>query len=152
MATTSITGSTGCDSTGCRRRALSRVLNGTPVLDTGVYRTAIDDGRPAQRPMFSQFTEVGVVWADGANEHVDAVIFATGYRPHLPYLGSIGALSREGMPLHRRGLATLHPGLAYVGLEFQRSFSSNTLRGVHRDASFVVAALGSRTARAAARG
>jgi putative flavoprotein involved in K+ transport len=29
-------------------------------------------------------------------------------------------------------------GLVYLGLEFQRSFSSNTLRGVHRDAEHVI--------------
>ena len=37
--------------------------------------------------------------------------------------------------------STTHPGLVYVGLEFQRSFSSNTLRGVHRDAEHVIAPL-----------
>lgn len=34
-----------------------------------------------------------------------------------------------------------HPGLVYVGLEFQRSFSSNTLRGVHHDIECVIPAL-----------
>jgi putative flavoprotein involved in K+ transport len=60
-----------------------------------------------------------------------------GYRPHLGYLGPLGALG-GGMPLHREGISTTHPGLVYVGLEFQRSFSSNTLRGVHRDAEHVI--------------
>jgi putative flavoprotein involved in K+ transport len=40
-------------------------------------------------------------------------------------------------------VSTTHAGLGYVGLEFQRSFSSNSLRGVHRDAYYVIAALGS---------
>ncbi|UZI27231.1 hypothetical protein [Streptomyces sp. VB1] len=31
-----------------------------------------------------------------------------------------------------------HPGLVYLGLEFQRSFASSTLRGVGRDAAYVV--------------
>jgi putative flavoprotein involved in K+ transport len=39
------------------------------------------------------------------------------------------------------GISTTHPGLVYVGLEFQRSFSSNTLRGVSRDADDVIAPL-----------
>jgi cation diffusion facilitator CzcD-associated flavoprotein CzcO len=34
-----------------------------------------------------------------------------------------------------------HPGLVYVGLEFQRSFSSNILRGVYRDSEHVIAPL-----------
>ncbi len=69
------------------------------------------------------------------------MIFATGYQPALPYLAGLGALDPTGRPLHRRGLSLTHPGLAYLGLEFQRSFSSNTLRGVHRDAGFVINAL-----------
>jgi putative flavoprotein involved in K+ transport len=40
--------------------------------------------------------------------------------------------------LHRSGVATTHSGLAYVGLELQRSFSSATVRGVARDAAYVV--------------
>ena len=34
-----------------------------------------------------------------------------------------------------------HPGLVYLGLEFQRSFSSNTRRGVYRDAEHVITPL-----------
>ena len=45
------------------------------------------------------------------------------------------------MPLHAGGISATHPGLVYLGLEFQRSFSSNTLRGVHRDAEHVIAPL-----------
>jgi putative flavoprotein involved in K+ transport len=121
---------------------LSRLIQGTPVLDTGIYRAAIEDGLLPQREMFTAFTNDGVVWADGTRERVDAVIFGTGYRPHLPYLRELGALDPAGAPRHDRGVSTTHPRLGYLGLEFQRSFASNTLRGVHRDASYVVAALG----------
>jgi len=57
------------------------------------------------------------------------------------YLGPLGALDTKGMPLHAGGISATHPGLVYLGLEFQRSFSSNTLRGVHRDAEHVVTPL-----------
>src|SRR5699024_3538114 len=87
------------------------------------------------------FVPNGVVWQDGTREPVDAVIFATGYRPHVPYLRSLGALDEFGVPQHRGGVSTTVPRLGFVGLEFQRSFASNTLRGVHRDAAHVVAAL-----------
>lgn len=120
---------------------LSRVVTGTPVIDTGTYRTALQSGRLEQRPMFTTFTPQGVLWADGTQEHVDAVIFATGYRPHLPYLSALGVLDGAGMPRHHQGVSSVQPGLGYLGLEFQRSFSSNTLRGVHRDAARVVTAL-----------
>ena len=33
-----------------------------------------------------EFTENGVIFEDGSSEEVDAVIFATGYRFHFPFL------------------------------------------------------------------
>ena len=91
--------------------------------------------------MFTALDGDGVIWADGEHEPVDVVLFATGYRPNLDYLRPLGALDDDGSPRHAGGISTTHLGLAYVGLEFQRSFSSNTLRGVHRDAQHVVGAL-----------
>ena len=38
-------------------------------------------------------------------------------------------------------MSSTHPGLVYVGLEFQRSYASNTLRGVSDDAQAVIAPL-----------
>jgi putative flavoprotein involved in K+ transport len=126
-------------------------LTATPVLDDGVYREAVEAGMLERRPMFTAFDHDGVIWSNDARERVDAVILATGYRPSLGYLRGLGALDAEGMPRHVGGISTTHPGLAYVGLEFQRSFSSNTLRGAYRDARHVVAPLaahvrGARTA------
>lgn len=94
-----------------------------------------------RRPMFTGFGTDRVIWADGTRERVDTVLFATGYRPHLDYLRPLGALDGKGMPLHSSGISATHPGLVYLGLEDQRSFSSNTLRGVHRDAGHVIPAL-----------
>ncbi|PWR09032.1 FAD-dependent oxidoreductase [Micromonospora acroterricola] len=122
------------------RAVLTRLVRHAAVLDTGVYRDAITSGRLARREMLTAFTADGVIWADGTHEAVDAVIFATGYRPNLDYLAPLGALD-AGMPRHVAGVSTTHRGLVYLGLEFQRSFSSNTLRGVGRDAAHVVAAL-----------
>ena len=81
-----------------------------------------------------------VIWSDGTREVVDTVVFATGYRPHLHYLDALGALT-DGLPRHAGGISTTHPGLAYLGIEFQRSYASNTLRGVHRDAEFIAPAI-----------
>lgn len=113
----------------------------TPVLDTGVYRAAIAAGKPDRRPMFTRFTADGVVWADGAREAVDAVIFATGYRFNLDYLSDLGALDDGGRPHQRAGVSLTVPGLYYVGLSGQRSLASATIRGVGDDAAYVVARL-----------
>ncbi|MBQ1028799.1 NAD(P)/FAD-dependent oxidoreductase [Micromonospora sp. C97] len=122
------------------RSVLTRLIRHAAVLDTGVYRDAIASGVLARQEMFTAFTADGVIWADGTHEAVDTVLFATGYRPNLDYLAPLGALD-DGMPRHVSGVSTTHRGLVYLGLEFQRSFSSNTLRGVGRDAAHVVAAL-----------
>ncbi|GAA3016928.1 NAD(P)/FAD-dependent oxidoreductase [Streptosporangium longisporum] len=116
----------------------------TLVLDEGRYREALGSGRMRRRPMFTAFTPEGVVRADGTRERADAVVFATGYRPALDYLRPLGALDADGAPRHAGGISTTHPGLVYVGLEFQRSFASNTLRGVTRDAEHVAGPLAAR--------
>lgn len=109
-----------------------------PVFDTGKYRAAVAVGRPDQRPMFERFSEDGIIWSDGRYEKVDAVIFATGYRPHLAYLAELGALDETGGARHRRGESTTVPGLYYVGLPRQRTVASATLRGVGADARIIV--------------
>ncbi|WP_258534723.1 hypothetical protein [Streptomyces sp. PT12] len=38
-------------------------------------------------------------------------------------------------------MSTTVPGLGYVGIEFQRSFASNSLRGAARDARHVLTRL-----------
>ncbi|MFI7609507.1 flavin-containing monooxygenase [Micromonospora sp. NPDC049366] len=119
---------------------LTRLIRHAAVLDTGVYRDALASGLVERREMFTAFTSEGVLWSDGTSEPVDAVIFATGYRPDVAYLAPLETLDR-GVPRQVGGISTTHPGLVYLGLEFQRTFSSNTLRGVGRDAAHVVATL-----------
>jgi putative flavoprotein involved in K+ transport len=113
-----------------------------PVLDDGRYRAAIATGNPDIRPLPVDFDGMKVSWPDGTREAVDAVILATGYRPNLAFLAGTAALDPHGRPVHRGGVSTTMPGLGYAGLEWQRSVSSATLRGVGRDAAHVLARLG----------
>ncbi|MGW0615760.1 NAD(P)-binding domain-containing protein [Streptomyces sp. NPDC002788] len=121
---------------------LSRLLEKVPVsvLDDGRYRMALDTHGVKQREMFTRLTPDGVVRTDGFKEAVDAIIWATGYRLTFPYLNGSGVLDADGRPRHHGGIAAV-PGLGFVGIEFQRSFSSNTLRGVGRDAAHVLSRL-----------
>ncbi|MEW2063187.1 NAD(P)/FAD-dependent oxidoreductase [Streptomyces sp. NPDC007002] len=106
-----------------------------PVLDDGRYRAALAAGQPGRRSLFTGSDGAKLLWPDGEREEVDVIVLATGYRPDLPYLSDLGdALDSERKPQHREGLAIGVPGLAFVGLEWQRSLSSNSLRGVGRDA------------------
>lgn len=111
---------------------------GMPVFDTGTYRTAIAAGQPDHRLMFERFTPDGIIWSDGRYEKVDAIIFATGYRPHPAYLAGLGALDETGRARQRQGASTTVPGVYYVGLPGQRNAASATLRGVGADAKIVV--------------
>ncbi|GAB2767705.1 NAD(P)-binding domain-containing protein [Streptomyces bullii] len=128
--------------TGLDIAPIRRLLQKAPVsvLDDGRYRTALHEHGVDQREMFTRFTSDGVVWGDGSKEAVDAVILATGYRPAFPYLTGSGALDADGRPRQRGGIAIV-PGLGFVGMEFQRSFSSKTLRGAGRDAGRVLSRL-----------
>ena len=119
------------------------------VVDDGIYAAAVRSGRPDRRPLFSRFTESGVVWDDGREEPVDAVLLATGYGPNLGYLGPLGALQADGRPDQRGGVSRAVPGLYFVGLPFQTSFASATLRGVGFDAELVVARARRQVARSA---
>jgi putative flavoprotein involved in K+ transport len=110
----------------------------TPVIDDGRLRAAFATGNPDRRPLFTRLRGHRVEWADGTAEDVDTVLLATGYRPALDYLDGTGALDADGRPLHSGGVSTTVPALGYVGLEFQRSYSSASLRGVGRDAHRVV--------------
>jgi putative flavoprotein involved in K+ transport len=128
---------------------LAQLVPTTVVVDCGDYRHALESGRLDRRRMFTHLDRDGVVWANGTAEAVDTVLFATGYRPSLDYLQPLGAL-QDRLPLHSGGMSTTHRGLAYVGLEFQRSFASNTLRGAHRDADHIAAPLAAHVRGAAA--
>jgi putative flavoprotein involved in K+ transport len=119
---------------------LRHYLGGRWVVDTGKYQHALQAGQLDRRPMFTGFDRDHIIWPDGTREKADTVLFATGYRPDVEYLSPLGTLE-AGLPRHAGGISATHPGLVYVGLEFQRSFSSNTLRGVHRDAEHVTAPL-----------
>jgi putative flavoprotein involved in K+ transport len=118
---------------------LSKLGDGSLITDSVGLRESLAEGLLEVRPMFTALDGDEVVWSENERERVDAIILATGYRPSLDYLRQLGALDPFGAPLHVGGISTTHPGLVYVGLEYQRSFASNTLRGVSADAAAVAA-------------
>jgi putative flavoprotein involved in K+ transport len=81
-------------------------------------------------------------FADGGEMEVDAVVWATGYRPdhswiELPIQGDDGRLR------HRRGVTEV-PGLYFLGLSWQHTRGSALLGFVADDAAFIAGQLGGR--------
>jgi len=120
---------------------LSKITGGSVVTDSVGFEQTLAEGRVDRRPMFTALNGGRVVWSDGQREPVDAIILATGYRPSVHYLRELGALDEHAAPRHVSGISSTHVGLVYIGLEFQRSYASNTLRGVSEDAREVIAPL-----------
>lgn len=120
---------------------LDKITGGSVITDSVGFQQTLADGLLDVRPMFAGLDGDQVVWNQQERERADAVILATGYRPSLGYLRDLGALDPGGTPLHAGGISTTHLGLVYLGLEYQRTFASNTLRGVSADAAAVTAPL-----------
>ena len=87
--------------------------------------------------MFKQATRNGVVWSDGTEERVDAIIFATGFKPNINPVERLGVLDEKQRVKHHQGASTTVPGLYFVRLPKQRNFASATLRGVSVDAGYI---------------
>ncbi len=108
-----------------------------PIIDTNGHRELIDGGQLEVAEMFAAAEGTDLRWPDGRTTRVDVVILATGYRPALQYLDDLITLDAAGFPQHRHGVSTTHRGLAFIGLEYQRSILSGTLHGVGRDSHYL---------------
>ena len=73
--------------------------------------------------------------ADGGWVEVGAVLWATGYRPDLSWIEVPGAVA-DGVPVHRGGISAV-PGLAFLGLPWQRTRGSALLGFVGADAAWL---------------
>jgi putative flavoprotein involved in K+ transport len=76
-------------------------------------------------------------FADGSNCNVDAVIWATGYRPDHSWI-DLPLLDSGGRLRHRRGVTDV-PGLYFLGLSWQHTRGSALLGWVKDDAEFIAA-------------
>src|SRR5512146_757837 len=86
-----------------------------PLIDVGTIGL-IKRGEISVRPGIERFASDGVVFTDGRQEKVDAVILATGYRPRVnAFLQEANQLLDEnGKPLSS-GRETALPGLYFCG-------------------------------------
>lgn len=104
-------------------------------------RRVRDRGLLTARAMFSAFTEDGVLWPDGTHDPVDAVIFATGFRPALAPLAPLVTPDARGRLPMDGVRAAAHPRLFPLGYGDWTGFASATLVGVGRSAKAVAEAI-----------
>jgi putative flavoprotein involved in K+ transport len=93
------------------------------------------------RAMTAAGTRVG--FADGTALDVAGVVWATGFRADYPWLDIPDAIV-EGKLQHTGGISAV-PGLAFLGLVWQRSRSSTWLGFVAEDAAWIAERLTSRS-------
>lgn len=87
---------------------------------------------------FSRFTETGVVWPDGREERIDAVIWCTSFKSALDHLDPLGVIEPNGHIEVRGTHSVKQPRLWLVGYGDWTGYASATLVGVGRTARLTV--------------
>ncbi|MGZ8695694.1 MAG: flavin-containing monooxygenase [Gaiellaceae bacterium] len=85
-----------------------------------------------------------VAFADGSELAVDAVVWATGYRPDYSWI-ALPVLAADGGALHRRGVTDV-TGLYFLGLSWQHTRGSALIGWVENDAEFLANQIAARAA------
>jgi putative flavoprotein involved in K+ transport len=73
---------------------------------------------------------------DGRILDIQAVVWATGFRPDYQWIG-LPVFDQYGFPRHQRGVVPEAQGLYFLGLPFQSGPTSSQMGGVGRDAEFI---------------
>ena len=87
------------------------------------------------RPRLTGVSGRTASFADGSELDVDAVVWATGFRPDYSWIRS-PVTEAEGRLRHRRGITDV-PGLYFLGLTWQHTRGSALLGWVKNDAEFL---------------
>lgn len=101
---------------------------------------------------FSRLTATGVVWPDGAEMAVDAIIWCTGFHPALQHLHGLEVTEDDGRVLVSGQRSIREPRLWLAGYGDWTGPGSATLMGAARTARDLAAALGEAIQAAAVRG
>ena len=97
-------------------------------------KEARDKGLLTTKPMFDRLTEQGVVWSDGEEESIDAIIWCTGFNPELEHLAPLGVIEDDGKVLTEQGQSVKEPRLWLFGYGDWVSPASATIIGAGRSA------------------
>ena len=112
------------------------------IVMVAPVREARDRGELVSRRPFSRFTRDGVVWPDGTETAVDAVVWCTGFRPSLDHLRPLGIVNEQGRVDVKDGRSLTEPMLWLAGYGNWTGFASATLIGVGRSARAAAQSIG----------
>jgi putative flavoprotein involved in K+ transport len=76
------------------------------------------------------------LFEDGSDQDVDAIVWATGYRPDLSWIDVPGVKGADGRIVHRRGVSDAS-GLFFLGLTWQHTRGSALIGFVNDDATYI---------------
>lgn len=113
---------------------------GDGILGTEA-KTAVRQGRMrlrSSRVVDAEGTEL--VLADGSKLEVDAVLWATGFRTHYPFIQIPEAVTAHGAPLQSEGVSPVS-GLYWLGLPWQTRLDSSIVHGIAADSRDLMASL-----------
>ncbi|MDT0330549.1 FAD-dependent oxidoreductase [Nocardiopsis lambiniae] len=102
-------------------RPLPSISSGTGLPATERNLAAVERGLLVARPPFTAIEPHGVRWADGSFSPVDAIIWATGFRPELTHLAPLGLREPEGGLKVERGRSVRDPRVFLAGYGPQAS-------------------------------
>lgn len=97
-------------------------------------KAAREKGLLTTQPMFRSFTDNGVIWPDGTEEQVDAVIWCTGFKAELAHLTPLNLVESDSKIQVVNGQAVKEPRLWLFGYGDWASPGSATLIGAGRSA------------------
>jgi putative flavoprotein involved in K+ transport len=108
------------------------------ILPLGaILKQAAEEGTISSVGPAVALTDAGVMVDPEGLIETDHVVFATGYRRDVSWLGT-PALSADGHIQQRGGLSTTVPGLGFLGISCMRNRRSGFLRGLAADAAAVI--------------
>ena len=118
-------------------RSLGDIVSVPPV------RAARARGVLEPIPMFDRLEPGGAVWADGTCRDVEAIVWATGFRPALAHLAPLNVIESDGRVRTEGTRSILEPRLWLAGYGNWTGYASATLVGVGRAARATVAEIAS---------
>ena len=102
-------------------RALPSIVSGTGVPRTRRIQGGIDRGLLNAKPMFAAIEPDGVRWPDGTFQNLDAIVWATGFRPELRHLAPLKLREKAGGISVGGGSSFKDPRIFFAGYGPQAS-------------------------------